>query len=424
MFFLIGLFLGALYGAAAQVALGVPLLFGRGLGLLWGDRRIWWTLALLFAVVVGRYYVSASNRHGDFTDQLQRGFVLYQNAGVIFGAAFIWLIGMLVLWKVGTGWKAPITGLAPSVSVVALLALAVSAFLIQKHPDSIRDQRAEDQAAWAAAIQQGDLNAIQSFVTSGKALWSHSQDLPNGPLDYAVYHHEASLVLDLIQLNPRQDDARISVVTTAALNDKRSVLSAVFKDVPEKQPELVAQALWLTIGKGDYSLYNWLFDEFAADPNMLPEKGNSLLMAAARTGRIDFAENLILRGADVEYLHPGGRHQAENALGTAIHFGQTEMVKFLLDQGADPNGRREGSYTPLMRAIDQRKPDSVPLLLGAGADPDLANHEGSTALHIASRGSRPDLKSARFLIDAGGDPKLANHQGFQPITRLPDEWFD
>ena len=213
------------------------------------------------------------------------------------------------------------------------------------------------------------------------------------------------------------------MVTSAALNDKRPVLTAVFLDAAEKQPELVAQALWLTIGKGDYSLYNWLFDEFAADPNTLTSKGNSLLMAAARTGRIDFAENLILRGADIEYLHPGGRHQAENALGTAIHFGQTEMVKFLLDQGADPNGRQEGSYPPQMRAIDQRKPDSVPLQLGAGANPNLANHEDSNALHIASRGSRPDLKSARFLIDAGGDPELANHRGFRPITKLPEEWF-
>ncbi|MEM6278009.1 MAG: ankyrin repeat domain-containing protein [Verrucomicrobiota bacterium] len=424
MFFLIGLFLGMLYGAATQLALGIPLLFLRGFGLLWGDRRLWWSIALVVAIFVARYFVSASNRHQEVTDQLHRGFLAYQFTGVAIGAVFVWVIGMLILWKVGATWRAPFTGFAPVLSVVTLVALSASALILQKRPEAMREVRADNQAAWAEAIQSGDLAKVHEMNDSGKAIWAHSPGLSSGPIVEAVNRHEAGFVLELIAMHPRTSDARLSAVLAAAKSDRREMLKSLFAEAGEEKPALVSSALWWTIGNGDREFYDWLFTEFEPDPNQLPLKGSSLLMAAARTGRIDLARDLLDRGADLERLQKGGRHVGENALGNAIHFGQFEMFQFLLERGADPNGGTEGSYTLLMRAIDQKEPEMVPLLLEAGADPNVADREGFTALHVAARGSRPDLESAKLLIEAGADPNRANDRGFQPITRLPEEWFE
>ncbi|MEM9015423.1 MAG: ankyrin repeat domain-containing protein [Verrucomicrobiota bacterium] len=425
MFFLIGLFLGALSGAIAQVAIGVTLLFLRGFGLLWGDRRLWWSLAAFFAILIGRYFVSASNRHEDVSDQLQKGFIFYQNTGVAIGSVLVWLIGLLILWKVGSGWKEPISGLAPTVSVVALIALSISAFVLKQRPAEVREVRAEKQAAWENAIQERNLASVGEFVDSGTAIWSHSSGLPSGPIFHAVRNHDAEFVLALIDLHPRRPDAQTSAMDAAVGGDHREMLKGILTGSPaEQQPAMIAQAIWLSIGNGNRPLYDWLFSEFDADPNQLPIKGTSLLMAAARTGRVDLAEDLLGRGADLEYLHPGGRLVAENALGQAIHFDEMEMLQFLLEAGADPNGGKEGSYTLLMRAIDQKNREMVPFLLEAGADPNAADNDGFTALHVAARGSKPNLEVAKQLVDAGADPNLANGSGFRPITKLPKEWFD
>ena len=195
MFFLIGLFLGALYGAVAQLVIGIPILFCRGFGLLWGERRLWWSIALLLAIVIGHYFVSASNRHTEVTDQLQRGFVYYQSVGVFIGSIFIWLEVLLILWKVGTGWKAPSTGVAPIFSALVLIALSASAFLIQKKPAKVQEARASIEAACAEAIQAGDLASVREMAKARNAIWSHSPGLPSGPIVAAVNQGDTKFVL-------------------------------------------------------------------------------------------------------------------------------------------------------------------------------------------------------------------------------------
>ncbi|KAI9892590.1 MAG: hypothetical protein M1814_001283 [Vezdaea aestivalis] len=69
---------------------------------------------------------------------------------------------------------------------------------------------------------------------------------------------------------------------------------------------------------------------------------------------------------------------------------------------------------PLLACIISGHGELVVPLLEAGAEPDEADDEGSTALHHAA--AYGDLKAIRTLIQAGADPARRNDRNRLPIT--------
>jgi hypothetical protein len=59
------------------------------------------------------------------------------------------------------------------------------------------------------------------------------------------------------------------------------------------------------------------------------------------------------------------------------------MIDYLIDVGGDPNAAAVGGVTPLLRAVRNRWSSAVEALLRRGADPHLANDNGSTAFELA-----------------------------------------
>ena len=66
--------------------------------------------------------------------------------------------------------------------------------------------------------------------------------------------------------------------------------------------------------------------------------------------------------------------------------GKTEVVRYLLDIGANPNALSPNGTTALMMAVRGGHAETVDLLLAKGADVNLRNQNGATALAWATRG--------------------------------------
>ena len=117
-------------------------------------------------------------------------------------------------------------------------------------------------------------------------------------------------------------------------------------------------------------------------PELTNEAGETGLMIAAIRNRMDVAEALIERGAEVN--RPGW-----SPLHYAATRGHVGMMRLLLENSAYIDAEAPNGNTPLMMAVQFASPAAVKLLLEEGADPNIKNHQGLTALDLAQRNSNP-----------------------------------
>ena len=93
-----------------------------------------------------------------------------------------------------------------------------------------------------------------------------------------------------------------------------------------------------------------------------------------------------------------------------------EWAQQLLDEGADINARliKAEGLTTLMMAVKKRKnADAAAWLLERGADPDVRNFSGRTALHLAARDGRAE--QVKLLLAADASVNLRDERGDTPL---------
>lgn len=118
-------------------------------------------------------------------------------------------------------------------------------------------------------------------------------------------------------------------------------------------------------------------------------------------------------------IHVLHQDKAATALMLAAEKGSEEIVRMLLDAGADPNLQNKKCETALMLAIPKRHKDIVAILLDKGADPNLESEGKYTALTYAIQAA--NWSSLEFkeiiamLLAKGANPNLQNDYGKTPL---------
>ncbi len=123
------------------------------------------------------------------------------------------------------------------------------------------------------------------------------------------------------------------------------------------------------------------------DVNVLNPKGESALMIAALRGQQDVAEQLIKKGADINKTGWTPLHYAAT-------IGHTGLIALFIEKHAFIDAESPNGTTPLMMAAQYGSIDSVKLLLAEGADVNMKNQQGLSALDFGRRASRPDVVEA------------------------------
>jgi ankyrin repeat protein len=147
-------------------------------------------------------------------------------------------------------------------------------------------------------------------------------------------------------------------------------------------------------GRIDREVVQLLLD-YGADPNAQCGRFGNALCAASHFGDVEVVRLLLQAGADV-----GGQ-----ALYHAVCWIHIEVVRVLLDHGADPNAL-EGTYdfALLTASASIRGAEVVKMLLqkSTNVDVDVASGKSCEALELAAYLGRVEV--VRVLLDNGVDP--------------------
>ena len=126
------------------------------------------------------------------------------------------------------------------------------------------------------------------------------------------------------------------------------------------------------------------------------------LINAVEEGDVACVQSFLECGCDVNTLRPETR---DSLLLIAAERGHTEVVRLLLEHGADPNLVNMCGETPVHAAAKIDSIDVITFLCKHGADVNICDVTGSTALYCTVR--RSYFRSIRLLLRSGADPNIS-----------------
>ncbi|KAI9035134.1 ankyrin repeat domain-containing protein [Aspergillus affinis] len=145
-------------------------------------------------------------------------------------------------------------------------------------------------------------------------------------------------------------------------------------------------------------------------------KTGGVIKRAVQSQRVDIVRFLLDQGA----RHHGPYENSTPHLVQTIGASNIPLLRLFLERGADPN---EQCGRALQDAAEFGDVEIVKILLEHGVDINAVNdHEGNSALHIASRVPEIDLEEpfsrervVALLLDRGADPYLLNWHDEPPL---------
>jgi ankyrin repeat protein len=266
-------------------------------------------------------------------------------------------------------------------SLAIFVVLATAPLLAQNSKESL-----------ASLIEAGNRKAALDRIRAGADV-NVAQPDGTRPIHWAVYQIDYELLGALIakkaNVNVRNEFGATPIAEAAKLADARIV--------------------------------KMLLDA-GAEPEGSNQDGQTALMLAIKTGEVAVVDMLIKAGANVTTIEKF-HHQTPLMWAAAAPRNAGEIVKLLLAKGADVKPRAlysdwpsqitsepraqyrpVGGLTALLYAARDGCYDCVEALIGAGADVNVPTPEGVTALMLALDNDHNDV--TKLLLDRGANPQL------------------
>ncbi|KAF5874813.1 putative nb-arc and ankyrin domain protein [Botrytis fragariae] len=155
-------------------------------------------------------------------------------------------------------------------------------------------------------------------------------------------------------------------------------------------------------------------DESWFGPN-LNDRGKTLLIEAVERDQCIVATYLLEKGIDANCIKEVGE---VSLLGKAVISGHANMVKVLLEKGAEVNYRGFDNNTPLTFAVHRKHGEIAKLLLEEGAEVNIKTGSDNTPLMEASLAGSLDI--VKLLLKKGAK---TDYRGYNNRTPLMNAAF-
>jgi ankyrin repeat protein len=300
---------------------------------------------------------------------------------------------------------------------------------------------------WAAA--EGHVAAVQALITAGADVQARSKGGLTAFL-FAVRESQVGAVRALLASGAKVDDTILGSGPAGRRYDPADSGAAAKAGAAIKGPS----ALLLAVSNAHFELASLLLDA-GADPNFAPQGWTALHELSwvrkpgtgsnsptpPGSGTINSNElikRLAAHGANINARASGRRkevlmtHLNLNG-GTPFFFASrtcdTELMRLLVDLGADPRLRNDDDTTPLMAAAglgtrstgedagtEPECVEAVKLTLELGNDIDAVDDYGNTAMHGAATKQMPSV--VKLLAERGARIDIWNEENSMGWTPL------
>ena len=162
-------------------------------------------------------------------------------------------------------------------------------------------------------------------------------------------------------------------------------------------------ALHYSVSHGNFDVVSVLLDSKVANPNILNKAGYTCIMLISLAQITnDTHRAVISKLFEVGDVNLRASQHGQTALMLAVSHGRLDMVKILVDAGADLNVRDEDGSTALMCAAEHGYMEMVKYLMSQPeADLSAKDNDGLTALAVAMEAGHRDIG---VVIYAGMSP--------------------
>lgn len=274
----------------------------------------------------------------------------------------------------------------------------------------------------AAAIRSHDGKEMRRLLDADPSLLHAGDKGSSQPIHWAVMTRQPELVDELLKRGADIDARRMDGCRPIHLYNGDYFYRG-WRDVPKLWPvspkqmldHVIARGAYVDINtaaaRGDIGRVRQLLDE---DPSLANRNGDPLggylgsgspLRNAAATGRVDIVKLLLERGADPnlpeEQIAPRG-----HALYAAAANGHHDIARLLLEQGAYPNPPVESSADALAMAQANKDQRMVELLrsYGATSEMNIVAYYGDLETAEKAFAANPELADdPQALCEAAGE---------------------
>jgi ankyrin repeat protein len=288
------------------------------------------------------------------------------------------------------------------------------------------------QTLLTRAAQAGDLLLVDALINCGATIYLPDQH-GNNALHAAAKAGKWSVCSHLLALDANPNTSDRSSVSTL------TYLAQAFARGDEQTAAFVASLLGSLLAKGhrldrvvndpdaleegtettileilrsDLNRYVLYADFFHTDGvNHADNNGWTPLMFTAEKGHLTTVQALLSApGIDINAQKPDGI----TALHVAVKHGKDDVVKALINKGADVNIADNTGWTPLMFTAEKGPLTTMQALLSApGIDINAQKSNGATALFVAAANGNYDVVKA--LIKQGADVDITDNHSQTPM---------
>jgi ankyrin repeat protein len=333
-------------------------------------------------------------------------------------------------------------GETPLMSAARSGNLDVVSLLINAGSDVDAAEKEKGQTALMWSVAQGHAEIADLLIKNGadvgarSKIWYQLENTagntnPSG--NFKMAHGGSSAIMFAARIG-NIDVARVLLDSGSNVNDKAASGVTVLTQAAHS-------------GHQDLAIF---LLERGADPNAI-DSGYTALHAAVLRSEVDLVEALLEHGAiidtPVEHGSPGRRFSADysirsqligrDAFWMAAKYGEVEILKILLDAGADPLVREDDGITALQVAMgnsgssldwrrdrignqeldsedeERRTYELARILIDEGVDVNAKDSRGRSAIHHAVLKNFPSV--VEYLAMRGADIHMTNDRDLTPL---------